>query len=55
LAVGELAAKAVLSSFKNIDSHYLYPAPSHHEEEDNDQYDEADDDEAEFGGCNNNK
>jgi hypothetical protein len=35
---------AVLSSFKNIDSHYTYTLPPTEEEEDNDEYDETDDD-----------
>jgi hypothetical protein len=44
-AVGDSAAMAVLSSFKNIDSHYTYTLPpTEEEEEDNDEYDETDDD-----------
>jgi hypothetical protein len=45
--VGDSAAMAVLSSFKNIDSHYTYtlpPTEEEEEEEDNDEYDETDDD-----------
>jgi hypothetical protein len=39
----QLMAMAVLSSFKNIDSHYTYTLPPTEEEEE-DEYDETDDD-----------
>lgn len=45
-AVGDSAAMAVLSSFKNIDSHYTYtlpPTEEEKEEDDNDEYDLTDD------------